>query len=251
MTDDVRGLLTVAGDVRDEAVVLTIRGVLDSRSYRAVRDEVVKAALEEPRAVIVDVTELTVPAESAWSVFTSARWHVDRWPEVPISLVCGHHVGRAALARNGITRYVPVHADMDAALRAAGSVGERRRRRARAELPADAGSLRESRDLVDRWLSAWTHDDMIAVAKVVVTALVENVLAHTDSAPAVRLESDGTKVTVAVEDASRAPAEFREHPGDGPLTGLQIVAALCRAWGNAPTPAGKTVWAVIGPENRL
>ena len=35
------------------------------------------------------------------------------------------------------------------------------------------------------------------------------------------------------------------------IPGLEIVAALCRAWGNAPYPMGKTVWAVIGPENRL
>jgi hypothetical protein len=34
-------------------------------------------------------------------------------------------------------------------------------------------------------------------------------------------------------------------------SGLHIVGALCRAWGNAPTSSGKTVWAVIGPENRL
>jgi hypothetical protein len=26
---------------------------------------------------------------------------------------------------------------------------------------------------------------------------------------------------------------------------------MCRMWGNSPTPTGKTVWAVIGPENRL
>jgi hypothetical protein len=37
----------------------------------------------------------------------------------------------------------------------------------------------------------------------------------------------------------------------GAPSGLKIVGALCRAWGNAPTPTGKTVWAVIGPENKL
>jgi hypothetical protein len=57
---------------------------------------------------------------------------------------------------------------------------------------------------------------------------------------------------VAVEDSSRGPVELREDPKvSGIPSGLRVVAALCRMWGTAPTPAGKTVWAVMGPENRL
>ena len=94
--------------------------------------------------------------------------------------------------------------------------------------------------------------DLIPTAKVVVTTFVENVLQHTDSQPAVRLETDGSTVAVAVEDGSRQPPSLSENSAatDRP-TGLKIVAALCRMWGNAPTPSGKTVWGVIGPENRL
>jgi hypothetical protein len=93
---------------------------------------------------------------------------------------------------------------------------------------------------------------LIAVSKIIVTAFLENVLQHTDSAPNVRLETNGTTVTVAVADASRVPPSVREsrHSGNAP-TGLKIVAALCRAWGSSPTPSGKTVWAIVGPENRL
>ena len=35
------------------------------------------------------------------------------------------------------------------------------------------------------------------------------------------------------------------------VSGLAIVSALSRAWGSTPTSSGKTVWAVIGPENQL
>ena len=35
------------------------------------------------------------------------------------------------------------------------------------------------------------------------------------------------------------------------VSGLAIVDALSRAWGSTPTSSGKTVWAVIGPENQL
>jgi hypothetical protein len=119
-------------------------------------------------------------------------------------------------------------------------------------LPADPASLKRSRDLVTERLTAWSHDDLIPVAKVIVTALVENVLAHTDSAPSVHVESNGVTVTVAVEDTSRAPPSVSEaRCGRAPPSGLRIIAALCRTWGNLPTPAGKTVWAIVGPENRL
>jgi hypothetical protein len=245
--------LTVAtAPVSAAAVLLTPRGTLDSASYRSLRDRIIKAALDEPTAVIVDVTHLDVPAESAWVVFTSARWHVAKWPEVPIILVCEHTAGRSAITRNGVARYVPVYPDIGAALDAASGAGPPLRQRIRAELPAHLGSLGRARQLVDEWLTVWSHPELIGVAKVVVTAFVENVLQHTDSDPGVRLEFDGTAVTVAVEDGSHIPAGPRE--GAAPYAapaGLHIVSALCRAWGNAPTSSGKTVWAVIGPENRL
>ena len=128
----------------------------------------------------------------------------------------------------------------------------RHRQRIRANLPADISSLRQSRDLVEEWLTAWSRTDLIPTAKVVVTTFVENVLQHTDSQPAIRLETDGSTVTVAVADGSHQPPSLNENSmaADRP-SGLKIVAALCRMWGNAPTPSGKTVWAVMGPENRL
>lgn len=244
--------LTIASSATGACAVLTPHGLLDSSTYLSLRDRIIKAALEEPEAVIIDVADLSVPAESAWAVFTSARWHVDTWPEVPIMLVCEHLAGRSAIARNGVARYVPVHATLQEAVYAVSCCPTPPRRRARAALPAELTSLRRSRELVTDWLTAWSQEALIPVAKVIVTALVENVLQHTESAPGVRLEFDGSTVTVAVEDASHTSAGLRERPGhDEVPSGLRIIAALCRAWGNSPTTSGKTVWAVIGPENRL
>ena len=235
------------------ASVLVAEGLLDGSTYQTLRDGIIKAALDDPDAVIVDATHLVVPAPSALAVFTSARWFVDEWLQVPIALVCAHAAGRTAIERNGITRYVPVYPSTHAALDAlARSDAHPHRRRARAELPATASSVGRSRQVVREWLTGWSLTGFIPVAKLVVTVFVENVLVHTLSAPSVRLETDGTTTILAVEENSTAVAARREKPGGGErVSGLAIVAALSRRWGNTPTPSGKTVWALIGPENRL
>ena len=245
--------LSVTVQRMGDAAVLRLRGVLDATTYLGLRDKIIKAALDEPAAVVVEVGELAVPAESAWAVFTSARWLVGRWPEVPILLVCGDAACRETIVRNGVARYVPVYPTVDAAVGVvSGGMRPRYRRRVRTEFPADYSSLWRARELVAECLTAWSQTDLIPVAKVIVTAFVENVLQHTDSRPSVRLETDGTTVTVAVADGSASPPLVREQTiPNGAPSGLRILSTLCRAWGNAPTPKGKTVWAVIGQENRL
>jgi hypothetical protein len=78
------------------------------------------------------------------------------------------------------------------------------------------------------------------------------VLEHTGSVPLMRIETDGATATIAVSDDSTTPALRLQSPGNGiDVSGLAIVDALSRAWGSTPTATGKTVWAVIGPENQL
>ncbi|ORA34843.1 STAS domain-containing protein [Mycobacterium aquaticum] len=234
--------------------VLSVDGVLDGSTYRDLRDAVIKAALDEPRAVIVDVTDLQVSAESAWCVFTSARWHISVWPDVPLLLVCRNAAGRDAIRRNGIGRYVPLYATLDSAHVAARSGDLKpQRRRARAQLPAVHSSVRRARQLVAEWLTTWSQTDVLPVAAIVVDVLVENVLEHTLSAPRLIVESRGDAVTIAVADDNRTPAVRHEDPhrGGDTVSGLAVVAALARAWGSTPTSTGKTVWAVVGPENSL
>ena len=235
-----------------DAILLTFSGVLDSVSYLPVRDAIVKAALDNPSAVIADVTELEVPAESALAVFTSARWHVSRWPDVPVLLVCRNEDGRDALRRNGITRYVPVHPTVDESIGALSQYQRSSRHRIRAELPADASAAAVARDLVAERLTDWSLADLIPTAKVVVTAFVDNALRHSGGAPALRLESSGDEVTIAVEDHSRKPASFAEGPaGSQQLSSLKLVDVLCKAWGCSQIPTGKTVWGVIAPDKSL
>lgn len=114
-------------------------------------------------------------------------------------------------------------------------------------------SLRGSRDFVDECLTNWSQGQLIPIAKVIVDVLVENVLRHTQSPLVLVLEGIDSAVTIAVQDTDPAPAVLRETADGGAdqRSGLAVLGALCRAWGSSPTSSGKTVWAVIGPENRM
>jgi hypothetical protein len=234
------------------ASVLTVDGVLDSRTYLQLRNRIIETALDEPRAVLVDVNALHVPTPAAWRVFSSAHWHVSAWPGVPIILICARPERWRTIALSGVTRHVPVHATVEAALESL-TAGRRARCRTRAELPASLASLRKARELVAEWLAAWSHVELIPVATVVVNVFIENVLQHTACTPVLVLESDGEAVTISVQDDSSIPAARHEDPRRGGdwVSGLAIVASVCRAWGSTPMPSGKTVWAVVGPENQL
>ncbi len=163
------------------AALLVTDGVLDSCNYRQLRDTVIKAALDVPAAVLVDVSGLLVPTGPAWSLFTSARWHVSVWLNVPILLICGDAAGRATIAANGVSRYVPVYADRAEALDGVPETVRYARQRARADLLATQDSPALARALVRHWLTAWAQEPLIPVATTVASAFVENTLEHTAS----------------------------------------------------------------------
>jgi anti-anti-sigma factor len=235
------------------ASIVIADGLLDSSTYRSLRDTVIKTALDEPTAVIVDVNRLSVASTSAWSVFTSARWHVSTWPNIPILLICNNIEVRRVIAASGVTRYVPVYVSREAALDAADRGASAGRLRARAELPRSDVSVRLGRAMIHQWMTAWSAIPLIPVASTVATVFIENVLQHTDSAPVLIAEKYQRTLTVAVEDCSLQPATRHEDAGRGIdiVSGLAIVSALSRTWGSTPTSAGKTVWALVGAENRL
>lgn len=233
--------------------ILRVEGVLDSSTYRTVRDAVIKIAIDEPRAVIVDINRLRAPSASAWTVFTSARWHVSMWPDVPILLVCGAPQKRQEIAKTGVTRYVPIHPTMELALDALQGRPLQLRRRARTSLARNISSLEVARSVIAEWLTQWEIEEVIPVAATLATVFVENVLDHTESAPVLIVESLDDTVTVAVEDnSSHLPGRHEDADvGADRVSGLAIVAALCRTWGATPTSSGKTVWALIGRENQF
>jgi hypothetical protein len=183
-------------------------------------------------------------------VFTSARWQIAEWPDIPIGLVCALDHVQNTLHRNGITRYVPVFPTLECAITELPADGRRRyRRRVRAELPATKTSIHRCRQLVAQWLTAWSRVDFIHAVSIVATELLEMAVADTNSTLSLRMETDGSTVAVAVQHIEMTPTA--RESADENVSGLDLVAANCRVWGTYTSAAGNTVWAVVGPENRF
>jgi len=234
-------------------VLLSPAGILDSASYLMVRTALVKAAVEEPTAVLIDVDELIVPAASAWSVLTSAQWMVSAWPAVPICGVTTRPTVHATLVANRIIRWVPFFHSREAAVAAVatGNITHCYRLCALRQLPRHAASQAVAREFIHEFLLTWSHPEYLHAAEAVASELIRNVLAHTQSAPRIRLELDGDRLIIAVADESPKPA-VRQEPAGGTLrfSGLGVVSTLSRVWGCHPTGTGKVVWAVIEPVER-
>jgi anti-anti-sigma regulatory factor len=220
-------------------------GILDITTYATLRDTLLKCASEQPDALLVDVEKLVMPSVHALTVFSSVAARIGQWPKVPLMLVATHEDQRSMLAISPISRFVAIHDTIYAAVAAA----DRPLTRARAviELPPSPVSARRARQFARLTCRRWQVDDLAADAVLIITALVENTLRHTDSVAFVRLELRRGILTVAVSDDDPHEAILREQAGGGVAqTGLLMVSGIAKAWGCVPTMAGgKTVWATL------
>ncbi len=233
-----------------DVIVVSPVGVLDFASYATLRTALVKAATEQPAAVLVDVDGLDVPAPSAWTVLTRAHWLVSAWPGVPICVVATDPDVNATLKAIGISRYVPTFGTRMAAAAAIAdsTVLHHYWPRVVKDLPRHPASIGIAREFIRQSLVEWSHPEYIERVEAIATELIRNVSAHTTSAPQLWLELKKTGLTVAVADHSPQPAVLRKPTGGAyARSGLGVVSRLSRVWGSHPSREGKVVWAVIGP----
>jgi hypothetical protein len=226
------------------ATLVTPSGVLDATTYATLRDALLKAAADEPRALIVDVGNLVIPSVHSLTVFSSVWMRVSEWPGVPIMLVARRFATYAKLVGQSMARFVKVYADVPSAMASVGRPPHRRRDHIM--LPSSPASSAAARAFVRSTCARWGLDGVREDALIVATELVENALRHSCGPVRLRLELRRGMLSVAVQDGSPRPAVLREAAHEAlPSTGLHIVACLSRAWGSMPTADGKVVWATL------
>ena len=116
------------------------------------------------------------------------------------------------------------------------------------DLSATTHPVTTARQQAEAALTRWHAGTALTEdAVLVVCELVANAVLHAGGASRLTLVSlDDSTVRVEVSDGSRAaPAPRQPNRGRPGGHGLLVVRALCRSWGTASHPRGKTVWAEL------
>jgi anti-anti-sigma regulatory factor len=218
--------------------VVRLTGVLDAETATDVRSTLVGVLADGPEALILDVGGLKLETTGAAVLRAVAQENKD-WPAAQLVL-CGPEP--AVWQPIGLPVWATT-AEAVAALGAPETSG-----RVREVLQPVVGAARRARELVTESSRRWELPEVAEAACIVVTELVNNVVAHARTPMTLLLARHEGSMSVAVRDKSSARPRFT-----GPVAptsyggrGLLLIDSVARRWGNLGLTDGKVVWALLG-----
>lgn len=112
------------------------------------------------------------------------------------------------------------------------------------ELVPDPTSPRKARRFIATTLREWGCEQVVDVAKLLVTEVVTNAVRYVHSRAVLSARYDGDRLEVRVRDESDTVPTLRPvDPEDQSGRGLMLVNALADQWGVEPSAhGGKTVY---------
>lgn len=231
---------------REPYPVACLVGTLDGRSMAAARDALLGCLADQPEAVVVDVSRLTVADPEALSIFTVVAQQAAGWPVARL-IFCEPPPRDVAAWRGSGVAVAPTLQDALARLGTPASDS-----RIVADLEPVVGAARRARELVTEGCARWERPELAGSACIVVTEMVNNVVAHARTPMTVSVALRGPDMLIAVRDYSRAEPRFA---GMVPPTsyggrGLLLIDTVAGRWGSTPLADGKAVWAVLSPEEK-
>lgn len=233
---------TVSAD--GNRLVAALTGTLGLGAVAELRERLLKCLAEQPEAVLVDLSGLTVSDPLALAVFIAVRRQAARWPGIPMLLCAPSAATRVALD-GAAYRSMPVFATVDAGREQAGIDRESLSTLNDDLLPVP-GAARQARNLATEACARWDLPDLVAPACLIASELVSNGVDHAGTMMNLRLTLRPRYLYLAVQDGSTAPPE-QNNAGSGSLRGrgLMIVNATAHSWGWLPREGGKVVWAAL------
>ena len=216
-------------------------GVLDTATSGAVRSALLDNLAEQPQALIVDVSGLHLADPAAVAVLRQVAEDATRWPGARI-VVCVTPPD-PVWRRSGL----PVVADRQQAASLLGTPEPSREVRLELEPVVSAGW--RCRQAVADACNAWQHPDLAGPAGVVISELVNNVVAHARTPMTVLLAWRSGHLSIAVRDHSPRMPTFTATvaPSSWSGRGLLLINSMAGSWGGLPLSDGKVVWAVLDP----
>jgi ABC-type transporter Mla MlaB component len=218
--------------------VIRLSGVLEKDTAEAVRFALVDLLAEQPEAIVVDVSDLRLRDPAATSVLREVARETVDWP-------AAHLVLCAPTSEPWHTTGLPVWRSSADAF---ADLGEPDRpRQLSLELEPAIGAARRSRELVTEACGRWDLPGLAGPACIVVTEMVNNVVAHAHTPMIVLLAMRPDAMSVAVRDRSTSVPRFT---GPVPATsyggrGLLLIDSVADRWGSLRLESGKVVWALL------
>jgi anti-anti-sigma regulatory factor len=219
--------------------VIRLVGVLDAGTVPHVRPMLLAVLAEQPEALVVDVCDLSVADPAAVQVVRDVADETAEWPAARIVLCAPSD--ESAWKSTGL----PIWSSRAEALAALG--GPQPVNHLSLTLDPVVGAARRARQLVTEACGVWDLPDLAGPACIVVTEMVNNVVAHARTPMTVRLALRDDTLTVAVHDQSPVVPRFT---GPVPATsyggrGLLLIDSVARRWGSLQLAGGKVVWAIL------
>jgi anti-anti-sigma regulatory factor len=218
--------------------VIRFAGVLDTDTAEAVRFALVDLLAQQPEAIVIDVSDLRLPDPTAASVLRNVAQETVDWP-------AAHLVLCAPMSEPWHTTGLPVWRNSADAF---ADLGEPEPPdQLSLELDPAIGAARRSRELVTEACARWDLPGLAGPACIVVTEMVNNVVAHARTPMIVLLAMRRDAMAVAVRDRSTTVPRFT---GPVPATsyggrGLLLIDSVADRWGSLALESGKVVWALL------
>jgi hypothetical protein len=220
--------------------LVRLSGVLDEVTAGTVRSILLDLLARQPEALVVDVAGLEPAAPDALDVLRDLRRETEDWPAAHLCLCGPRDLG--AWKNTGW----PVWPDRSAAFAELGD--PRQDSRLSTELEPQVGAARAARDLIDEACAQWDRPELVGPACIVVTEMVNNVVAHARTPMTVLLAAHDEGLSVAVRDSSPVVPTY----DGGPVAptayggrGMLLIDSVATRWGSLALLDGKVVWAVL------
>jgi STAS domain-containing protein/histidine kinase-like protein len=224
----------------DQAFPLVrLAGVLDRETAPEMRSALLDVLAGQPEAVVVDVAGLTLAEPGAAGTLRDLREETADWPAARLALSDSNDPGRW---RDTGWPVWPGIAE------AFGALGEPDpEHRLALSLEPVVGAARRSREEIADACDRWDRTDLAGSACIVVTEMVNNVVAHARTPMVVLLAARNAGLAVAVRDDSARAPSFTGAPAPTSYggRGMLLIDSVASRWGCLLLADGKVVWALL------
>lgn len=235
-------------DVERGLVHVAFHGTLTLPTAPLAHNTVLKCLVEQPVAVVINISELASRGNVAVPTFLAVRRQARRSPAVPLVVVAAKSSTGGSL-RSALSRYLPTCSTLREAHELVARLPTASQWR---HLRLDPSPLAPSlaRDMVSGSCAEWRVAPLMHPARTITSELVSNAVEHAGTDINLTVTLRGVFLCLAVRDGSPVLPRQRDlapHDPRAPLDvrgyGLRMLANVAHSWGAEITAEGKVVWA--------